>query len=99
MALLSQRKATAKAAADAEGTKPKWAAQNRWNNANRLKLRAHSIVRVALRRGTLKRGRCEVCGSFLVEGHHDDYSLPLVVRWLCRKDHQQHHAQQRRAAA
>jgi len=72
--------------------------QNKWNNANRHKLRAHAAVRVALRQGTLKRGRCEVCGSFRVDAHHDSY-LPedwLRVRWRCRRHHQQLHAAERR---
>jgi hypothetical protein len=75
---------------------PQW----RWNAANRHKLRAHAGVRVALRQGKLKRGKCEVCGSFRVQAHHDSY-LPehyLVVRWLCVAHHQQLHARQRSAS-
>lgn len=67
-------------------------AQTRWNNSNRHKLAAHAAVRQALRTGDLKRGRCEVCGSFRVEAHHEDYAAPLVVVWLCRSHHQQWHA-------
>lgn len=70
--------------------------QTRWNNANRAKLRAHAIVRQALRTGELKRGRCEDCSSFRVDAHHDDYEQPLVVRWFCRRHHQQLHANERR---
>ncbi|MFC3331681.1 hypothetical protein ACFOEM_04310 [Paenalcaligenes hominis] len=38
------------------------------------------------------RGDCEVCGKSKVDAHHDDYSKPLEVRWLCREHHMQHHA-------
>nr|DAD85891.1 MAG TPA: hypothetical protein [Siphoviridae sp. ctGdK3] len=26
-----------------------------------------------------------------LEAHHDDYSKPLQVRWLCRRHHKQLH--------
>lgn len=48
---------------------------------------AHVAVRDALRTGVLVKGPCEVCGDHKVEGHHDDYLLPLDVRWLCRRHH------------
>ena len=72
--------------------------QKRWASANREKLKAHALVRQALRRGSLTRGRCEVCQSFRTEGHHDQYDQPMVVRWFCRRHHQQLHAELRRAA-
>ena len=71
--------------------------QHKWNLANRGKLQAHGMVRIALLKGTLKRGSCEQCGSFRVEAHHDDYDKPLEVRWLCRRHHQMLHALQRRS--
>lgn len=49
-------------------------------------------VQRAIRTGILARQPCEVCGREKVDAHHDDYSLPLKVRWLCRSHHQQHHA-------
>ena len=63
----------------------KWRSQNKWNNENRRKRRAQAILRTAIRKGQIVRGACEVCGSFRVDGHHDDYALPLVVRWFCRR--------------
>lgn len=77
----------------------RWRVQKRWNNTHREARLAHRAVAAALRDGTLTRGRCEVCNSLRVEAHHDDYSAQLVVRWLCRLHHQQHHARERRAAA
>lgn len=45
-----------------------------------------------IRKGDLIKLPCEVCGTNeKVEAHHDDYSKPLDVRWLCRKHHQEHH--------
>ena len=45
------------------------------------------IFESRLRAGILRRGCCEFCGSTHVEGHHEDYSDPLRVRWVCRKHH------------
>jgi hypothetical protein len=41
-------------------------------------------VRSAVRAGRLVRAACETCGATKTQGHHDDYSKPLDVRWLCR---------------
>lgn len=64
-----------------------------WRAKNPDKARAHSAVGHALRSGKLTRLPCEGCGDGrLVHAHHDDYSKPLEVRWLCPKCHQRHHA-------
>lgn len=39
----------------------------------------------------IKNQPCEICGCDKSEAHHDDYSKPLEVRWLCRKCHRHLH--------
>lgn len=63
----------------------------RWREKNRLKREAHVIVGNAIRDGKLKRQPCEVCSDLKVDAHHDDYSKPLAVRWLCIACHAAHH--------
>jgi hypothetical protein len=46
----------------------------------------------AVLHGALLRAPCESCGAPKAEAHHDDYSRPLDVRWLCRSCHMRHHA-------
>ena len=50
-------------------------------------MRARNAVRNALKKGTLVKGVCEVCGSCDTEAHHDDYEKRLDVRWLCSLHH------------
>jgi len=58
-----------------------------------IKLRANGLVAKAIRNGTLRRRPCERCGNPKAEGHHEDYSKPLDVTWLCRKHHRIRHAE------
>ena len=53
----------------------------------------------AIRNGCLEKVmKCEICRSGIkVEAHHDDYSKPLDVRWLCSLHHHRHHAAERAA--
>jgi ribosomal protein S27AE len=57
---------------------------------------ARGIVGYALRKGFLKKKPCEVCGAFTVVAHHDDYSAPLAVRWLCVVHHAELHIEARK---
>ena len=51
------------------------------------KYQARQEVLKALRKGILVKQPCEVCGEVKVEAHHEDYSKPLEVNWLCEKHH------------
>ena len=55
------------------------------------KYKARTAVGNAIRDGRLARGVCKVCSSLDVHAHHDDYSKPLEVTWLCNKHHNTHH--------
>jgi hypothetical protein len=45
----------------------------------------------AVNRGVLVKQPCEVCGAEKVDAHHEDYTQPLAVRWLCRTHHMELH--------
>ncbi len=64
-----------------------------WSNRNPQKRAAHVIVGNAIRDGRLVRQPCEVCGNEKSEAHHDDYSKPLDVKWLCTRHHVERHKQ------
>ena len=64
---------------------------------HREKWLARARVSIAVRKGDLTRGPCDKCGTTInIEGHHDDYSKPLEVRWLCSSHHKRFHAELRR---
>ena len=56
------------------------------------KARARTALNMAVSRGTiLKPSICSLCGrefkSIHIQAHHEDYSKPLDVIWLCRWCH------------
>ena len=64
----------------------------RYNDSNKDKSRARSITRKAVQSGLLKVAPCLRCGfAFGVHGHHEDYSKPLDVTWLCVPCHGERH--------
>jgi transposase-like protein len=75
------------------GKKAKQKAQVNYKNKYPLKYAAHVVTRNAIRDGNLKKMfACSVCSSQeKVEAHHDDYTKPLDVRWLCEKCHKEWH--------
>lgn len=59
-----------------------------WRDRNPQKDKAQRYVALALFFGDLVRGLCEITGCLRpTVAHHDNYTKPLEVRWLCRQHH------------
>ena len=59
----------------------------KWRLKNPERVKAQRLIFSALRNKTLKKLPCEKCGCEKSEAHHEDYSKPLEVNWLCKKHH------------
>lgn len=68
-----------------------WRQSHPLTQPQRTKANARSYAKVYLRRGKLSRQPCEICGNPSTQMHHDDYSKPLAVRWLCPTHHHDLH--------
>jgi hypothetical protein len=57
----------------------------KWHRNNRLANKAHIAVKSAIQKGKLIRpNACSECAKACKpQGHHEDYSKPLEVIWLC----------------
>lgn len=84
----------------------RWRTENRdkvhdydrqYREANQEKRQAKQLAFRAVERGDLIRpDSCSECGKECVpHGHHDDYSRPLEVRWLCHACHLGWHRENR----
>jgi hypothetical protein len=66
----------------------------RWRASNPEAYKAETAVGNALRDGKIIKGPCVVCGvTKRVHAHHEDYSKPLEVTWLCATHHHRLHAE------
>ena len=73
-------------------------AKKAWANRNKHKKFATTAVNNAIRDGRLvKSDSCQNCGKTgcKIEGHHEDYSKPLDVVWLCTQCHSKLHKEKR----
>jgi hypothetical protein len=52
---------------------------------------ARVLLHRALRKGWLTKQPCEKCGDPKGQAHHEDYSKPLEVHWMCHKCHGKEH--------
>ena len=55
------------------------------------KHKARDAVKKAKKTGKLIPDNCYICGETNVHAHHDDYSKPLDVKWMCAQCHHKHH--------
>jgi hypothetical protein len=65
--------------------------QRKTRAANIPAYHAKGKVNNAIRDGKLTRKPCKVCGLPNAQAHHEDYSKPFDVMWLCRKHHLERH--------
>lgn len=68
-------------------------AMDAYNKRYPMAYATHVIAGNAIRDGKLiPASSCSICGSVeKIEGHHDDYTKPLDVRWLCEQCHKAWH--------
>ena len=57
------------------------------SDEQRAKANCRSYANVYLSRGSISKQPCVTCGSPESQMHHDDYSKPLDITWLCRPCH------------
>lgn len=67
-----------------------WRKTHKLTEEQKIRDRCRSYTNVYKQRGLLEVQRCVVCGD-KAEAHHEDYTKPLDVVWLCRKHHKQRH--------
>jgi len=68
-----------------KGKKSRIAGAKRYREKYPEKVKAHSLSQA------IEAKPCEQCGHWKVEKHHDDYSKPREVRFLCKKHHDHQH--------
>lgn len=82
-----------------EGRKASSKAKSAYICRNKEARAAHIIVGNAVRDGRLiKPKQCSICFEFKpsrqIHGHHDDYTKPMEVRWMCAMCHTIEHGRQ-----
>ena len=74
-----------------EGRAHEWALKKESQERNLIKRSAHVIAGNALKYGRIVKEPCVICGEEKTEGHHEDYTAPLAITWLCNKHHMERH--------
>lgn len=64
---------------------------SKYRRSYNFKAKARSTLQYALKSGQIERLPCCICGNPKAEGHHEDYSRPIDVTWLCGFHHKQRH--------
>ena len=63
------------------------------DSKTRHKRSAHRKLQRAVDNGKIKKLICQRCGNIKAQAHHEDYSKPLDVIWLCAVHHAERHWQ------
>ncbi len=62
------------------------------NYEARVKKNCRAATNRAIQMGLLIRKNCDKCGTnFNIQAHHEDYTKPMEVVWLCSVHHAEHH--------
>ena len=63
-------------------------ALKKYYHPSRIKRNARAMLRYAFITGRIIKMPCEICGETKnIQAHHEDYSKPLDVIWLCPEHH------------
>lgn len=73
------------------GRKREWARSRDWIERNWQKRVVHNMVSKAIERGRIIPQQCRRCGAEKTEAHHEDYSKPFEITWLCKPCHGARH--------
>jgi ribosomal protein S27AE len=74
----------------------------RWRQSHRQEHYVHTLLNRAIKSGIVtKQIKCSKCGigGVKINAHHEDYSKPYDVIWLCDKCHAERHKQIRKQKA
>jgi ribosomal protein S27AE len=71
-----------------------WRKSHPLNDFQKAKAKTRHHTHMLVRRGNLIKQVCESCGDVKVQAHHEDYTDPYNVHWLCSKCHKEHHIEQ-----
>lgn len=79
-----------------KGRQVKHKAVKKWSKNNPEKVAAQRKYRAAVASGKIKKEPCFICFEEKAEGHHPDYSKPLLVMWVCSPCHKMIHKYERK---
>lgn len=71
-----------------------WRKNHKQNEEQKKKSICRSYSKVYLKRGKIFKSNCIICNSIDSQMHHEDYTKPLEVIWMCRKCHLNYHKKQ-----
>lgn len=65
--------------------------RRKWAREHKDQVNAMMRINSYIKKGLVARKPCEICGAENSHAHHDDYTRPLSVRWLCPVHHKEWH--------